>query len=72
MCIFCKPFTGDVKNPADRRQVDFFDGDSNNEMFLTESIDDEHYWFLSIIDKESGTSDTTCQINFCPICGRKL
>lgn len=75
MCKYCDP-TYKVK---DRDETNLIEGESKEthmEMFLTQSIDDESYWFLHIMkyDKETNeeTSEFSIPVNNCPICGRLL
>lgn len=73
MCQYCEQFTGDSRNREDRARVDLFQGGDNRyELFVTHSIDDESECYLTILDNKDCNSVISVQINFCPVCGRKL
>ena len=40
--------------------------------FLNHTIDDEHEYYLWVVDNSNSDSVESVQINYCPVCGRKL
>ena len=72
MCQYCE-FTGSATNKEDRKRADLLDGSHDNlELFLSHTIDDEHEYYLWVVDNSNSDSVESVQINYCPVCGRKL
>lgn len=74
MCKYCDP-----TSKLERDELNLIEGQfeiTHMEMFLTQSIDDESYWFLHILnyDKETNEeiSEFSIPVNNCPMCGRLL
>lgn len=74
MCKYCDP----TYKAKDRDETNLIEGgfkETNMEMFLTQSIDDESYWFLHVMkynDDATTTSEFSIPVNNCPMCGRLL
>lgn len=72
MCQYCE-FTVSATNKEDRKRADLLDGSHDNlELFLNPTIDDEHEYYLWVVDNGNSDSVESVQINYCPVCGRKL
>lgn len=73
-CKYCDP-TYKIKY---RDETNLFKGgfkETSMEMYLTQSVDDESYWFLHVMTYNGDvttTSEFSIPINNCPICGRLL
>lgn len=70
MCKYC-----DFSNiPNDRNDTNIIEEHNDAEMYLTQSIDEENYWFLHLILYSNHNPDElfSIPINYCPFCGRLL
>ena len=72
MCQYCE-FKGSATNKDDRKRADLLEGSHDNlELFLGSTIDDEHEYYLWVVDNSNSESVDSVQIHYCPVCGRKL
>lgn len=74
MCKYCDP-TYKVKDSDETNLIEGGFKETYMEMFLTQSVDDESYWFLHVMkynDDATTTSEFSIPVNNCPMCGRLL
>lgn len=73
-CKFCKNVrTGDDYYPLISNKIDFgFFGTADNDVYLSRNPNGKAVIIVGLVGNYTGETSQSCEIDFCPICGKEL